>query len=167
MGHTVGACDQSAGDAYSSKAHDPTSGFVRSSVLAHLFLTCISRLTTLSYLGLFVCHNLQYGLYNDKTEYKINTRYWGTSGMQHLQLGFQSPLTTHKGVYRIYSNPNPHGCRLSVYCYTSRSRIFRLHGDVTIAGEGLQNLGLYARRSELGGILKQYCLFQTGKNWNL
>jgi hypothetical protein len=28
------------------------------------------------------------------------------------------------------------------YCYTSRSRIFHLYGDVNIAGEGLQNLGL-------------------------
>jgi hypothetical protein len=28
------------------------------------------------------------------------------------------------------------------YCFTSRSRIFHLYGDITIAGEGLQNLGL-------------------------
>jgi hypothetical protein len=27
---------------------------------------------------------------------------------------------------------------LVVYCFTSRSRIFHLYGDVTIAGEGLQ-----------------------------
>jgi hypothetical protein len=32
---------------------------------------------------------------------------------------------------------------LIIYSFTSRSRIFNLHGDVTIAGEGLQNLGLY------------------------
>jgi hypothetical protein len=25
-----------------------------------------------------------------------------------------------------------------IYCFTSRSRIFHLYGDVTIAGEGLQ-----------------------------
>jgi hypothetical protein len=31
---------------------------------------------------------------------------------------------------------------LIVYCFTSRSRIFHLYGDVTIAGERLQNLGL-------------------------
>ena len=31
---------------------------------------------------------------------------------------------------------------LVIYSFTSRSRIFHLHGDVTIAGEGLQNLGL-------------------------
>jgi hypothetical protein len=31
---------------------------------------------------------------------------------------------------------------LVVYGFTSRSRIFPLYGDVTIAGEGLQNLGL-------------------------
>jgi hypothetical protein len=29
-----------------------------------------------------------------------------------------------------------------IYCFTSRSRIFHLYGDVTITGEGLQNLGL-------------------------
>jgi hypothetical protein len=29
-----------------------------------------------------------------------------------------------------------------IYGFTSRSRIFHLYGDVTIAGEGLQNLGL-------------------------
>jgi hypothetical protein len=32
--------------------------------------------------------------------------------------------------------------KLIIYCFTSRSRIFPLYGDVTIAGEGLQNLGL-------------------------
>jgi hypothetical protein len=31
---------------------------------------------------------------------------------------------------------------LNIYCFTSRSRIFHLYEDVTIAGEGLQNLGL-------------------------
>jgi hypothetical protein len=35
----------------------------------------------------------------------------------------------------------------SIYGFTSRSRTFHLHGDVTIAGEGLQNVCLYARRS--------------------
>jgi hypothetical protein len=41
-----------------------------------------------------------------------------------------------------------------VYCFTSRSRIFHLYGDVTIAGEGLQNLGLCSalRAFEQGGI---------------
>jgi hypothetical protein len=36
----------------------------------------------------------------------------------------------------------------------SRSRIFHLYGDVTIAGEGLQNLGLCSalRAFEQGGI---------------
>jgi hypothetical protein len=39
-----------------------------------------------------------------------------------------------------------------VYNFTSRSRIFHLHGDVT--GEGLQNLGLCSalRAFEQGGI---------------
>jgi hypothetical protein len=37
---------------------------------------------------------------------------------------------------------------LIIYCFTSRSRIFHLYKDVTITGEGLQNLDLkYARRS--------------------
>jgi hypothetical protein len=40
------------------------------------------------------------------------------------------------------------------YCFTSRSRIFHLYGDVTITGEGLQNLGLCSalRAFEQGGI---------------
>jgi hypothetical protein len=43
---------------------------------------------------------------------------------------------------------------LVVYCFTSRSRIFHLYGDVTITGEGLQNLGLCSalRALEQGGI---------------
>jgi hypothetical protein len=31
---------------------------------------------------------------------------------------------------------------LIIYCFTTRSRIFNLYGDVTITGEGFQNLGL-------------------------
>jgi hypothetical protein len=40
------------------------------------------------------------------------------------------------------------------YGFTSRSRIFHLYGDVTIAGEGLQNLGLWSalRTFEQGRI---------------
>jgi hypothetical protein len=43
---------------------------------------------------------------------------------------------------------------LTVYGFTSRSRIFHLYGDVTITGEGLQNLGLCSalRAFEQGGI---------------
>jgi hypothetical protein len=43
---------------------------------------------------------------------------------------------------------------LIIYCFTSCSRIFLLHGDVTIAGEGLQHLGLRSalRAFEQGGI---------------
>jgi hypothetical protein len=34
---------------------------------------------------------------------------------------------------------------LIIYCFTSRSRIwFHLYGDITIAGEGLQNLELFS-----------------------
>jgi hypothetical protein len=40
-----------------------------------------------------------------------------------------------------------------IYCFTSRSRIFHLYGDVTTTGEGLQNLGLCSalRAFVLGG----------------
>jgi hypothetical protein len=43
---------------------------------------------------------------------------------------------------------------LIIYCFTSRSRIFHLYGDVTIIGEALQNLGLWStlRALEQGGI---------------
>jgi hypothetical protein len=43
---------------------------------------------------------------------------------------------------------------LIIYCFTSRSRIFHLCGDVTITGEGLQNLDLCTalRALEQGGI---------------
>jgi hypothetical protein len=43
---------------------------------------------------------------------------------------------------------------LIVYCFTSRSRIFHLYGDVTITGEGQQNLGpcLELKAFEQGGI---------------
>jgi hypothetical protein len=44
--------------------------------------------------------------------------------------------------------------RLIIYGFTSLSRIFHLYGDVTITGEGLQNLGLCLalRTFEQGGI---------------
>jgi hypothetical protein len=43
---------------------------------------------------------------------------------------------------------------LIIYGFTSRSRIFQWYGDVTIAGEGLQNLGLRSalRAFEQGAI---------------
>jgi hypothetical protein len=43
---------------------------------------------------------------------------------------------------------------LIIYCFTSRSRIFLLNGDVTITCEGLQNLGLCSALNafEQGGI---------------
>jgi hypothetical protein len=43
---------------------------------------------------------------------------------------------------------------LIIYGFTSRSRIFRLYGDVTNAGEGLQNLDLCSklRAFEQGGV---------------
>jgi hypothetical protein len=43
---------------------------------------------------------------------------------------------------------------LIIYSFTSRSRIFDLYGNVTIAGEGLQNLGICSalRAFEQGGI---------------
>jgi hypothetical protein len=44
--------------------------------------------------------------------------------------------------------------RLITYGFTSRSRIFHLYKDITIAGEGLHNLGLCSalRAFEQGGI---------------
>ena len=33
-----------------------------------------------------------------------------------------------------------------IYCFTSRSRNFHLYGDITVVGEGLQNLGLCSGR---------------------
>jgi hypothetical protein len=44
--------------------------------------------------------------------------------------------------------------RLIIYCFTSRSRIFHLYGDITIAREELQHLGLCLalRVFEQGGI---------------
>jgi hypothetical protein len=43
---------------------------------------------------------------------------------------------------------------IHVYGFMTRSKIFLLYGDVTIAGEGLQNLGLCSvlRAFEQGGI---------------
>jgi hypothetical protein len=43
---------------------------------------------------------------------------------------------------------------LIIYCFTSRSRIFHLYGDVNITGEGLQNVGLCSAliAIEQGGI---------------
>jgi hypothetical protein len=38
---------------------------------------------------------------------------------------------------------------LFIYCFTSRSIIFLVYGDVSITGEGLQNLGLCSRRLSL------------------
>jgi hypothetical protein len=47
---------------------------------------------------------------------------------------------------RNYYNPDPHGSLCygykNIYCFTFRSKIFHLHGYVTIVGEGLQNLGI-------------------------
>jgi hypothetical protein len=41
-----------------------------------------------------------------------------------------------------------------IYGFTSCSRIFQLYGDITITGEGLQNLGLCSalKAFEQGGI---------------
>ena len=82
--------------------------------------------------------------------------------------------TVEKNVNGINSSQNeglsPSGIALSfdwlIYCFTSRSRIFHLYGDVAIAGEGLQNLGLYsARRSgplSREGSLSCHTCFDTG-----
>ena len=49
---------------------------------------------------------------------------------------------------------------LIVYYFTSRSRIFHLYGDVTITGEGLQNLGLCPLSRE--GSLSCHTCCDTG-----
>jgi hypothetical protein len=69
-------------------------------------------------------------------------------------MSYQSPLTTHKGIWRIYSSRVPNIDWLIIYRFMSRSIIFHLYGDVTIAGEGLQNWGLCSalRAFEQGGI---------------
>jgi hypothetical protein len=43
---------------------------------------------------------------------------------------------------------------LIIYGFMSRTRFFHLYGDVTVAGEGLQNVGLWSalRAFEQGGI---------------
>ena len=61
-------------------------------------------------------------------------------------------------LYKYLGNVTEFSCStdfcLFIYCFTSRSRIFHLYGDVTITGEGLQNLGLCSalRAFEQGGI---------------
>jgi hypothetical protein len=59
---------------------------------------------------------------------------------------------------------------LFIYCFTSRSRIFHLYWDVTIAGEGLQNLDLCSalRAFEQGGIfIVPYILVGGCRDWNI
>jgi hypothetical protein len=93
--------------------------FVLTSLFSHLFLwlvisTCVSRLITVWYLAHF----------ND-----------------HLSLAsffqFLCPSIERPGTYSVWPV-----CWLISYGFTSRSRNFHLDGDVTIAGEGLRNLGL-------------------------
>jgi hypothetical protein len=54
--------------------------------------------------------------------------------------------------------------RSIIYGFMSRSRIFHLYGEVTIACEGLQNLGLCSalRAFELGGSLLCHTCCDTG-----
>jgi hypothetical protein len=53
---------------------------------------------------------------------------------------------------------------LIIYGFMPSSRIFHLYGDVTIAGEGLQNLGLCSalRAFEQGGSLLCHTCCDTG-----
>jgi hypothetical protein len=53
---------------------------------------------------------------------------------------------------------------LIIYCFTSRSRIFHVYGDVKIAGEGLQNLGLCSALRPLSreGSLSCHACCDTG-----
>jgi hypothetical protein len=54
--------------------------------------------------------------------------------------------------------------RLIIYCFTSRSTIFHIYGDVTITGEGLQNVGLCSalRAFQDGGILSCHTCCDMG-----
>jgi hypothetical protein len=69
----------------------------------------------------------------------------------------QEGLKDYK-VSDLYKRPNRSVYNVNVgnyiYGLTSRSRIFHLYGDVTIAGEGLQSLSLCSvlRAFEQGGI---------------
>jgi hypothetical protein len=77
--------------------------------------------------------------------------------MEKLSSQFHYFITTYlncratrmKELWRQHEN-----VRLIIYCFTSCSRIFHLRGDVTINGEGLQNLGLCSALMALeqGGI---------------
>jgi hypothetical protein len=49
-----------------------------------------------------------------------------------------------------------------IYCFTSHSRIFYLYGDVTIAGEGLQNLKQTNKPGKNCLKVKFSCRFLTG-----
>jgi hypothetical protein len=51
---------------------------------------------------------------------------------------------------------------LHIYCSTSRTRIFHLYGDLTITGEGLQNLGLYSAPLSREGALSCHTCCDTG-----
>jgi hypothetical protein len=50
------------------------------------------------------------------------------------------------------------------YCFTSHSRIIHLYGEVTIAGKGLQNLGVNSGSEPLSrdGPLSCYTCCDTG-----
>jgi hypothetical protein len=87
---------------------------------------------------------------------------WSNTGSWFLRT--RSNLVAAYKNQEIYSNPNPDGWLVG-YCFTSRSKFFHLHGDVTITGEGLQNLGLCSalRAFELGGIfIVPHLLWQPG-----
>jgi hypothetical protein len=77
---------------------------------------------------------------NIMTHFNIPLDLDNESPKKHSLSFFQTRLTKQK--------------RLIIYGFTSRLRIFHLYGDVTTAGEGLQNLGLYSalRAFEQGGI---------------
>jgi hypothetical protein len=55
--------------------------------------------------------------------------------------GFHNGVRKIPSLFFYLSRPSKSGW-LVIYGFTFRSRIFHWYGDVTIAGEGLQNLGL-------------------------
>ena len=91
----------------------------------------------------------------------------------HLFLVTYSVVETHSHQTRVQTYlPYTHFTSFSLIdwlftSFTSPSRIFHSYGDVTIAGEGLQNLGLCLalRAFEQGGIFIVPHLLWRGTSW--
>jgi hypothetical protein len=93
----------------------------------------------------------------------LNVEYWTSGAFSPLKIETECRLKYTRGYFStallihfflIFYYPDTLIDWLIIYCFTSRSRIFHLYGDVTIAGEWLQNLGLCSALMafEQGGI---------------